>query len=493
MFEIPALHSLTIEDILTIPESQYFDRKSAEIKAKKLAETLIAFANADGGIIAIGVKNGQIEGVKSQGEQKINDFLQAKMDHCKPAIKTEERFLDVINSKGQQDEILLIQVFASRDTVHKTMSDKVFLRVGDENKELTHEQRLDLEYDKGERLFEEQPVKRCRIEDLDDEVLKLYATALKYEGEDLLQPLYARGFIDIASGQPEITAAGVLLFAKMPTKFFPNARIRFIRYDGIYENVGVEMNIIKHEYIEGPLPILIQKAKDVIGAQLRQFTSLDPLTGKFKTVPEYPEFAWQEGIVNAVVHRAYNIQGDDIKVKMFDDRLEIISPGRFPNIVNRDNIREVRYSRNPSIARVLTELGWVRELGEGVKRMYKEMKEYFLEEPEYIEEANSIRLILKNNIVMRRVRNNEQIKKILTDEWTSFEIHEKKAIEMIYHKGKLTTREFANAIGRSTNYAKKILTNLCEKEIFELIRTSIHDPNQYYILKVDPNKSKNEN
>ena len=78
---------------------------------------MIAFANADGGIIAIGINDGQVEGIKSQGELKINDFLQAKMDLCKPAIKTKERFLSVTNSKGQKDDILLIQVFASRDTV----------------------------------------------------------------------------------------------------------------------------------------------------------------------------------------------------------------------------------------------------------------------------------------------------------------------------------------------------------------------------------------
>lgn len=137
------------------------------------------------------------------------------------------------------------------------------------------------------------------------------------------------------------------------------------------------MNVVKQEYIEGPLPILIEKTKTILTAQLREFTALNHLNGKFTTVPEYPEFAWLEGIVNAVTHRAYNVQGDDIKIKMFDDRLEISSPGKFPNIVNRYNIKEVRYSRNPRTARALTEMGWVRELGEGVKRIYKEMDAFF--------------------------------------------------------------------------------------------------------------------
>ncbi|MTW86755.1 hypothetical protein F3157_13945 [Virgibacillus dakarensis] len=79
----------------------------------------------------------------------------------------------------------------------------------------------------------------------------------------------------------------------------------------------------------------------------REFTALDGESGRFVEVPEYPPFAWQEGVINALTHRAYNIHGDDIKVKMFDDRLEVHSPGKLPSVVNVKNIKETRYSRNP--------------------------------------------------------------------------------------------------------------------------------------------------
>ena len=95
--------------------------------------------------------------------------------------------------------------------------------------------------------------------------------------------------------------------------------------------------------------------------EIRDFQYLDT-DGRFIVFPEYPEFACVEGIVNAIVHRDYSIGGDHIRVFMFDDRLEITSPGKLPNIVTVDNIRLTRYSRNPRIARVLTEFGWVREL-----------------------------------------------------------------------------------------------------------------------------------
>ena len=139
-------------------------------------------------------------------------------------------------------------------------------------------------------------------------------------------------------------------------------------------------------------------------------------TGKFIVVPEYPEFAWLEGIVNAVTHREYAFQGSYIMIAMYNDRLEITSPGKLPNIVTLQNIKETRYSRNPRIARVLTEFGWVRELNEGVKRIYEDMKMFFLDEPQYSEPNNSVKLVLKNNIVMRKLRQSDKLENSIGEE-----------------------------------------------------------------------------
>ena len=183
MNEVPDISTISIEEILNLPEGQYFDRKSAKIDVKKVATALISFANADGGLIAIGVNNGKFEGISGQNSIKNNDFIQCKMTHCTPAIRANECFLEVINNKGQKDHILLIQIEPSSKMVHKTMADEVFLRVGDESIKLNHEQRLNFEYDKGERLFEEQIAPYCTINDLDTNVLKSYSEAVHYTDE----------------------------------------------------------------------------------------------------------------------------------------------------------------------------------------------------------------------------------------------------------------------------------------------------------------------
>ena len=244
---------MSLEEIINIGEGQYFDRKSSKIQINKLAETIIAFANADGGTMAIGIEDGKVVGINSQGNIKINDFIQCSFDKCIPAVKVTYEFIGITKENGVKDKILLINVEPSIDKVHKTTSDEVLLRVGDENKKLNFDQRLNLEYDKGERLFEDKIIEECTMEDLDGDVLKSYAQAVKYSGNDYEKLLYARGLARRSKNEPRITIAAVLLFAENPSIFLPNARIRFFRYEGSSAEVGVGMNIVKQETIEGTI------------------------------------------------------------------------------------------------------------------------------------------------------------------------------------------------------------------------------------------------
>lgn len=277
-----------------------------------------------------------------------------------------------------------------------------YLTTEHENKYFDRKSALvNLEYNKNTRHYEDECNTDAEIEDLDENLIAEYKHRIGADDLSTHQVLKARGFIRKIHGEEKLTNAAVLLFASTVTQFFSNCRIRFIRYDGTSAEVGTRINIIKDVNIEEPLPRLIEKAKQFLSIQLREFTALDPKTGQFKTQPEYPEFAWLEGIVNAVTHREYALSGNYIRVTMYDDRLEILSPGKLPNLVTVDNIQETRFSRNPQIARVLTEFGFVRELNEGVKRIYADMKEQNLESPIYTETEQAVTLILKNNIEQR--------------------------------------------------------------------------------------------
>lgn len=309
----------------------------------------------------------------------------------------------------------------------------------------------------------------------------------QFSGDDLWDLLFPKGLakrIRTSSGKVDyrLTVAGVLLLARQPTAFIPGARIRIIRYEGTTAQTGVQMNVVKQFRVEGPLTKMLEQTSALIEGQLRSFSSLDATTGKFKDVPEYPKGAWLEGIVNAVAHRGYNYTGDDIRILMFDDHLVIHSPGGLPAVVTTENIRRTHYSRNPYIARALTDFGWVREFGEGVERIYQDMNSFFLENPEYDVDANSVNLILKNNIVMRSFRRNDAIKSKIGDEWDRLTEVERIAVEVVYERGSIRTRELFELIKQhySLSSARNALRHLVKLGVVEKVATSTTSPNQYY-------------
>ena len=218
---------------------------------------------------------------------------------------------------------------------------------------------------------------------------------------------------------------------------------------------------------------------------LREFQFLGP-DGKFQTVPEYPEFAWFEGLVNAVTHRDYSFRGDYIRISMFDDRMEIISPGALPNIVTLDNMRTTRYSRNPRIARTLVEFGWVRELNEGVQRIYTEMQNSLLGDPVYSEPGKTkVQLTLENNIVARTVGRSEALEdKMSSEAIASLSEYELAAIRLAFANGKVTARELAAHIGRDRRTANRVLSKLIEDGgLLEWHGSSPTDPRQFYKIR----------
>lgn len=358
----------------------------------------------------------------------------------------------------------------------------IVIGIDDRTKELKGDDLRNLEYSKSVRHYEDECHPDATIADLDTELLdtyreKLHAEALSYE-----KLLKARGFIKQQGSRKKLTNAAVLLFAKNIIQFYPNCRIRFIRYDGTKARTGVDINIIRDYSIELPILKIIQSAKDFIGSQLREFTALDQNTGKFQIVPEYPEFAWLEGIVNAVTHREYAMTGRYILVSMYDDRLEIESPGKLPSIVTVDNIKETRYSRNPRIARLLTDFGWVRELNEGVKRIYSDMEKFFLDDPIYSEPEQSVRLVLKNNIVMRNLRRKDRaVEYVGENVWRQMDSVDREILAYMASNIEASRSALAHHIKKSDGTITNHLRRLVSLGVVQP-NGSRHDPGRTYSI-----------
>lgn len=463
-------------------ENQYFDRKSARKDDKEIAKHISAFANASGGKLVIGIEDGgEVTGFRRNGARDVEDFERAPLATCTPSPVVHAERVVAVNSAGEDDVVLVLDVEASPSHVISRSSDgEVFLRQNDKSVRLTREQVLALEYDKGQRVFEDELVEDSSMEDIDHEVLDRYKAVLGTDAPDE-QVLRARRFLR----DGKLTVAGALLFAADPSVMMPQARVRVLRYDGTRVETGERLNITKERVFCGPLPKVIEGAYSLISGMLREFQFLAP-DGRFRTVPEYPQFAWFEGLVNAVTHRDYAYRGDYVRVSVFDDRLEIVSPGALPNIVTLDNMRTTRYSRNPRIARTLAEFGWVRELNEGVPRIYSEMQGMLLKDPTYSEPGGAkVQLTLENNIVARTARRREALESSLSEEAVSaLDEYGLAAVRLAFANGRVTAKELAERVGRSKKTATRVLKDLAGPDgLLEWHGSSPNDPGQFYALR----------
>lgn len=388
---------LSIEQICAAPESQEFDRKSARIDVKALAIHIIAFANADGGIIAVGVEDdGRITGVDEYTES-VNELLRAPFDFCRPSVKTETELLECVNASGKPDHILMLRVIQSSE-LHANQADEVYYRIGDKSKKLNFEERVQLMYAKGTRYFEDTPVLDATMDDIDLDFVKAYNVRIGYKKSPVKYLRENKNFISVKNGKDEISCAAMLLFGKNTMRFFPRARVRFVRYEGTKAKVGAEMNVIKDVIFEGRILQVAEKSLEFVRSQIKEHTYLGA-DAKFVTEAEYPEFAWKELIINAIAHRDYSIKGTDIQIKMFDDRLVVESPGTLPGIVRLNNMRHVHFSRNPKIAQFLHEYEYVQEFGEGVDRLFEVMEAAGLPQPEYKVEAFMLIATIRNKVI----------------------------------------------------------------------------------------------
>lgn len=470
----------TIKYFQLTKENQFFDRKSARIKPDEIARHLVAFANANGGKLIIGIENdGRITGFKTKGAHDEEEFKNVAIKRLvSTPITVRYSKIEVKNENQENDFVLVIEVSASYDKVIQSFDHEVYLRQADQSVKLTYEQRVQLSYDKGERHFEDEIVERSSINDIDDNIIDLYRQHMGLSDKPSDEILEARGML--VDGK--LTNAGILLFGNNPTKYLPQARLRFIRYDGLFAGTGKSLNIIKEKTFDGAIPQIIMNAKAFIKTQMREFQYLNN-EGLFEKMPEYPEFAWFEGIVNALTHRNYSNRGEHIKFVMFDDRIEIYSPGLLPNIVTIENIINTRYSRNPKIARILSEFGWVKEMNEGVKRIYTEMQNVFLKDPVYSEPGYQVLLLLENNILNRHIRISDALKKkISQDNFNNLNDDEKIILQYLIMNETITAKQVANITNRSVVTARKALKILEAKGLIVWHGNNSNDPTQYYAM-----------
>lgn len=473
---------LTKEYLVSQEENQYFERKGLGdkiTKPAKIAEELIGMLNADGGVLVFGISDeGKLQDLKELSN--LDSYRKLIFDFIEPAcnIVLEEVIVDdnlIFLFHVDQE---LERIFAKKDT------EQVYLRVHDDNRLLDRDRVKKLEYDKTIRRFEEEYCKDFDIVDLDLELLEKYKTKLNYIGEGL-ELLYKRHLVKKNDIGYQFKNSAVLLFAKDPEKYIPSASVRYIRYEGIEVFTGVDHNVVKDERFENNIPRLIEQIKLFLKTSMKDYFFLDIEKGRFIKVNEYPEEAWLEGVVNALCHRSYNIQGNSVYIKHFDDRIEISNSGPLPAQVSIENIKTERFARNPRVARVLEDLGYVRQLNEGVSRIYESMQKSMLSAPEYKEQNSNVILVLRNNVSSHSKTIPDFVVKTIEYKWNLYNETQRKIILHLYKYNEAKLSDFVLITGVNENTLRNYLNTFIEDKILERKSLKIRDKNAMYAFKRD--------
>lgn len=497
---------LTVEEIYEHASAELFrrlredrriERKPSGIHPPALSEYFSMWANTapDGGLIVIGMEDdpaGSVSGCTDLSIQQLNRLESTRVEYCSDS-RSESKRIEAVNIRGEADYLLVIHVLYRADKVVRTHSGDAYWRIADKKKRLTEEEIRELQIEKGEVDFELEPAGLDFPADFDQGLVNTFVDRFaKMRGLAPHTPEEVLVLAHLGKRQGSTfipNTACSLLFARDPRLKFPGCFIRFLRFDGEVEGTGEKFNAVKDIHIDGCIPLMILEADKVLQNQLREFSRLGK-DGKFYTAPEYPVAAWYEALVNACVHRSYSLRTMNVFIKMFDDRLEVESPGGFPPLVTPQNIYDVHKPRNPYLMEALLYLDFVKCAHEGTRRMRDTMSAMSLPAPEFrqVESATTplVKVLLRNDVRQRRVWVDSDVAVIVGEAvMKDLSEDEKRAINFAAEYGEVSVSDVQRLTQRSWPSAKRVLTGLVIKNILEhRLRNNLdRDPQARFVIK----------
>jgi len=360
------------------PSENKKERDVNEIKYD-IAKTLVAFANADGGELFVGIEdNHAITGIPHK-----QNLIDAMIDSPKDCILKETpiplKQSSIINFNDKT--VLYFSVSKGSDFVHLTSKGECFQRKDKESVPTSSESIRFERDEKSSREYDRKFVDIAKITDLDHDLIEQVGNQIS----KLISPEKLLQYLDLAEFDGtslKLRKAALLLFAKKSSKWHPRNQVRILKISGIEEKTGEAFNVTEVGEANGNLFQLIESSWDLLRPHLTDTRLSDDAI--FRNQIMYPELACREALVNAITHRDYSNEGRGIEVKIFDDRLEIINPGELLSSITVQDLKSLsgaHQSRNTYVARVLRETGFIRELGEGIRRIYNLMQSNDMVEP----------------------------------------------------------------------------------------------------------------
>ena len=390
-FEERTLLEKDLTSLLAIEENHFNDFKSKDVEGKKLSRTISAFANASGGDVYLGIREENATKTKHwEGFNTIEDangFIQMISNLL---ILTNNYEVVFLKHPVLATYVLQVTIFKTQAIVYCTDGKVPYVRKGAQNLPCdTPEKIRRLELDKGISSFENEVVAESDLSDVDDSIVwEKFKKNIVPDTNTEAWLKKQRLFIG-----EKLTVAALLLFCDEPQICLPKrSSIKIFRHQTSGEAerdtlVGAPVTVEGCAY--GQIYQAVSKTKEII-------ESIRKLGKEFETI-EYPEETLHEIITNAVLHRDYSI-ATDIQIRIFDNRVEVESPGKLPGYVTIDNILTAQSARNPKIVRLINKFPEApnKDVGEGLNTAFEAMAKLRLKEPIIKENDNSVLVIIKH-------------------------------------------------------------------------------------------------
>lgn len=424
-----------------------------------IARTLVAFANADGGELYVGVEDDStITGVGFT-ENKIT-YLMESPDvyvHENTPLPALRKSVIKMNDK----KILYFSVTKGTNYVYITSDGKCLQRKDLESVPIPPEEIKLSRQEQTSREYDRQFVDSASLSDLDIDLVNSFSKDLyKISAEKFLQYLELGEF---DGGRIHLKKAALLLFANNVHHWHPRVQVRVIKVNGTELLSGEDYNVLFDDETSDCIVKLIEKGWELLRPHLVETKlSSDAL---FKAQIMYPELACKEALINAIAHRDYSIEGRGIEIYIYTDRIEFVSPGELLSSIKIDDIKKqkgIHQSRNTLVARTLREIGYMRELGEGFKRIFKLLDDNELLPPELLSSNNYFKVMMHQKTIYSKEE------KLWLDNFLDIPLSrdEKTIVRMGCFGKLLSPQDIWEAVGIvDTDYYRQLLESLRKKGI----------------------------
>ena len=358
-------------------ESMTVEFKQQLQRASRLQEPMVAFANSRGGTIFVGISDRrprQVLGI-AWGQELVEQVQEAARSTQPPLQVEVERW------RVDDHDVASIQVRTLTRGWVQTSDGRLLVRAGPTNRALVGDELLRFVRERAGDPVEDEPVLGVGLDDLRPELVRQFVRARMRRRVKL--PAAARD-LGLLTSDGSVRLATLLMFGREPQHRNRRFGIVVARFEGSAHGAA---RLRDRRELVGPLPLLVAQADRQIHDEMRRDAVVRGLVRE--EVPEYPPVALREALVNAVGHRDYSLRGAAVEVRLYDDAVEVESPGTLAGYVTVENLREAQYSRNVRIMDALQRLGLVEEAGQGIDRMITEMEDALLDPPEFEERSAS--------------------------------------------------------------------------------------------------------